>query len=332
MDGDFLINPAPLTITADDLSKVYGDAEPVRTATYTGFQNSENESVVSGLVLSAPTGASATVGDHAITAAGATSPNYVITHVPGVLSVSKAVLTVTASNDSKFVTQADPVGFQGVTYSGFHYGETESDPGLIGGTLAITRTNASTDVADSYEDVLLPSGLTASNYSFQYEEGDFTIVPSDQLLVRLDNVVNTYGTATSYTIGSVEYYNGAAVVRLDDGSVPGSSVSINASNQVSLNDGSGGTATFDVGPLSGAYSSANKLEQGSYTLGSIGEVTENSENFSDTVTIVGSHQVNTKNLTASAGAGLSKIYDSTVNMTGLSLALSGIESGGHCHS
>ncbi|MDG1139035.1 MAG: YDG domain-containing protein, partial [Opitutales bacterium] len=327
LDGDYVINPAALTITADDLSKIYGYAEPVRTATYTGFQNSENESVVSGLVLSAPTGASATVGDHAITAAGATSPNYLITHVPRVLSVSKAVLTVTASNDSKFVTQADPAGFQGVTYSGFHYGEQETDPGLIGGTLAITRTNVSTDVADTYEDVLLPSGLTASNYSFQYEEGDFTIVPSDQLLVRLDNVVNTYGTATSYTIGSVEYYNGAAVVRLDDGSVPGSSVSINASNQVSLNDGSGGTASFDVGPLSGAYSSANKLEQGSYTLGSIGEATENSENFSDTITIVGSHQVNTKNLTASASAGLSKIYDSTVNMTGLSLTLSGIESG-----
>ena len=246
------------------------------------------------MVLSAPTGASATVGDHAITAAGATSSNYSITHVPGVLSVSKAVLTVTASDDSKFVTQADSAGFQGVTYSGFHYGESETDPGLIGGTLAITRSNSLTNVADTYADVLVPSGLTASNYSFQYEEGDFTIVPSDQLLVRLNNVVNTYGTDTSYVIGSVEYYNGSDVIRLDDGSVPGSSVSINGSNQVSLNDGSGGTATFEVGPLSAIFSSANKLEQGSYTLGSIGEVTENSENFSDTVNIVGSHQVNTK--------------------------------------
>ena len=26
LDGDYVINPAPLTITADDLSKVYGDA------------------------------------------------------------------------------------------------------------------------------------------------------------------------------------------------------------------------------------------------------------------------------------------------------------------
>ena len=139
-----------------------------------------------------------------------------------------------------------------------------------------------------------PFGLSSSNYDFDYREEDLTIVGSDQLLVRIDDVIDTYGSATNYSISSIEYYDGSSVVRLDDGSVPGSSVSINSSNQISLSDGSGGTASFEIGAISASLSSSNKLEVGAYSLGSIGLVTENSANFNDTVTVIGSHQVTSK--------------------------------------
>jgi len=37
VNGTLAVTPAPLTITADDKSKVYGSANPALTATYTGF-------------------------------------------------------------------------------------------------------------------------------------------------------------------------------------------------------------------------------------------------------------------------------------------------------
>ena len=154
-----------------------------------------------------------------------------------------------------------------------------------------------------------------------------TIVGSDQLLVRIDDVTDTYGSATNYSISSIEYYDGTSVVRLDDGSVPGSSVSINSSNQINLSDGSGGSASFEVGAISASLSGSNKLEVGAYSLGSIGLVTENSANFNDTVTVIGSHQVTSKNVTAAATAGLSKVYDSSATMQGLLLNLIGSETG-----
>ena len=327
ISGDLTINPAALTITADNISKVYGGADPVRTLTYNGFKNGEDASVVFGLVVSAPTGSSATAGTHTITPSGATAANYSISFVPGTLSVGKASLVVTANDAAKFLTQSDPAAFEGVSYSGFVYGELASDPGLITGTLAVNRSNTGTELAGIYNDVLVPSGLVASNYDFDYRTGDLTIVGSDQLLVKLSDVSDTYGSATSYSVSSVEYYDGSSVIRLDDGSVSGSSVSIDASNQINLSDGFGGNASFAVGAVSASLSSSSQLEVGSYSLGSIGLVTENSANFNDTVTVVGSHQVSSKNVTAAATSGLSKVYDSTTTMNGLNLNLIGAETG-----
>ena len=245
--GDLAINRAALSITADDKSKVYGEAEPVRTVTYNGFKNGEDDSVIYGLVISAPSGSTASAGTHSITPSGALAANYDISFVSGTLTVDKASLIVTANDDAKFLTQPDPATFQGVSYSGFKYGQVSTDPGVIGGTLSVTRSNAATNLAGSYSEVLVPSGLSSSNYDFDYRRGDLTIVGSDQLLVRIDDVTDTYGSATNYSISSIEYYDGSSVVRLDDGSVPGSSVSINSSNQINLSDGSGGSASFEVG-------------------------------------------------------------------------------------
>ena len=325
--GDLTINPAALTITADNISKVYGGADPVRTLTYNGFMNGEDDSVIFSLDVAAPTGSSATAGTHAVTPSGATAANYSISFVPGTLSVEKAPLIVTANDAAKFLTQSDSAAFEGVSYSGFVYGELATDAGLITGTLAVNRSNTGTEMAGIYSDVLVPSGLVASNYDFDYRTGDLTIVGSDQLLVKLSDVSDTYGTATSYSVSSVEYYDGSNVIRLDDGSVSGSSVSIDASNNINLSDGFGGNASFMVGAVSGSLSSSNQLEVGSYSLGSIGLVTENSANFSDTVTVVGSHQVSSKNVTATATSGLSKVYDSTTTMNGLLLNLIGAETG-----
>jgi filamentous hemagglutinin family protein len=236
-------------------------------------------------------------------------------------AITKAPLTVTANDDAKFVTQSDTNGFAGATYAGFVNAEDSAD---LGGSLSITRSNSGVDTADSYDGVLVPSGWTSDNYTISFVNGDYTIVPADELLVRMTNVSNAYATDTNYAIGSVEYYDGSNVISLSDGSVGGSSAAINGSNLVSINDGSGGTATFTVAPQDAVLTGAGNLAVGSYALGIDGLVTENSMNFSDTVTLIGAHQVNQKALTVTA-AGVSKTYDGTTSMDGVSIGLTGVE-------
>ena len=142
----------------------------------------------------------------------------------------------------------------------------------------------------------------------------------------MQNVSDTYGTATQYAISSVEYLDGSNhIVRLDNSSVLGSSVSIDAGNALTINDGSAGTASFTLEPQSAATSTAGKLIVGSYQLGISGAVTENSANFSDTITVVGAHQINQKSITATNTGTVSKVYDRTTDMTGVTLALSTLE-------
>ncbi len=314
------------TVTANNKTITYGDNNPIYDGIETGIVNGD-ESLIAYTLTGGTTSPSGytNAGSYTIDAdaSALTGLGYNVTQQDnGTLTVDKKVLTVTANNDAKFVTQADNTGtFNGVSYNGFVGGETTA---VLGGALDINRLNSGTDTAGIYNNVLEASGLTADNYSFNYVNGDYTIVPSDQLLVRVTNVSDTYGTNTQYALSSVEYYDGSSVVTLGGGT---GSTSIDVNNLVTITDGAGGSATFTVSPQSATTSTAGKLETGSYQLGVSGAVTENSVNFSDTVTIVGAHQVNQKSITASTTGGVSKVYDGTTDMSGVSLALTTLETG-----
>jgi hypothetical protein len=80
------VNPAALTVTADNASKVYGEANPAFSASYSGFVLGEGPDVLGGtLSISTPATASSPVGSYAITPNGLTSTDYSITFVTGTL-------------------------------------------------------------------------------------------------------------------------------------------------------------------------------------------------------------------------------------------------------
>ena len=96
------MSQAALTVTADNQSKTYGAADPTLTYTPSGtLYYGDTYAVISGVTLATTTGAAATAGTHTITASGGTAANYAITDVNGTLTVSPAVLTVTANNASR---------------------------------------------------------------------------------------------------------------------------------------------------------------------------------------------------------------------------------------
>jgi hypothetical protein len=85
----FAVDPAPLTITADDKSRTQGAPNPPLTASYAGFVGGDSEADLdSPVVLTTTAVLTSPVGTYPIFASGAVDVNYAITHVNGVLTVT----------------------------------------------------------------------------------------------------------------------------------------------------------------------------------------------------------------------------------------------------
>src|SRR5207244_1944585 len=109
--GHLTVTVAHLTVTAQNKSREYGDANPAFTHLTTGFKNSETESVLTTAVAcgSAATATSSVAGSaYDITCSDGVAANYDFTYVTGHLTVTVAHLTVTAQNKSREYGDANP--------------------------------------------------------------------------------------------------------------------------------------------------------------------------------------------------------------------------------
>jgi filamentous hemagglutinin family protein len=179
VNGALTVTPAPLAITAQDVSKVYG-----QTPALTGFDASalvNGETV--GSVTLASVGQAATAGvvgsPYAIEASNATGgtftpSNYSISYVNGVLTVTPAPLTITAQDVSKVYGQASVL-------NGF-----EADALVNGETVGfVSMSSEGQSELSSVEGspyAIVPSNagggsFTASNYSISYVSGVLTVIP-----------------------------------------------------------------------------------------------------------------------------------------------------------
>src|SRR5207244_7233714 len=101
-DGTLNITPAPLTVTAVNTNKVYAQANPAFSVTYTGLVNGDTPAALSGALSYATTATAASpVGFYVVTPSGLSSGNYSITFVGGTLAITRAALTVTAVDSNK---------------------------------------------------------------------------------------------------------------------------------------------------------------------------------------------------------------------------------------
>jgi hypothetical protein len=99
------ITPAPLTIQANDVSKVYGAAVPGLTASYIGFVNGDGPSSLAAPALLATTATAASLaGTYPITVGHAASPDYAITFRAGTLTVTPTTPSPTPTSTPPLVT------------------------------------------------------------------------------------------------------------------------------------------------------------------------------------------------------------------------------------
>jgi len=169
---------APLTITAQNKSKVYGAALPGLTAGYSGFVNGDTSaSLDTPVSLSTAATSSSPVGNYPITAVGAVDANYTITHANGTLSVTRASLTLRADDKSRPVGQSNPP--LTATYTGLVNGDT---PASLDTAVVLSTAANQTSPVGTYP--IVASGAADANYTITHVDGTLTVTSAFSAFVN----------------------------------------------------------------------------------------------------------------------------------------------------
>ncbi len=185
-NGKLTVNPAQITIAANNATKVYGAALPALTYTVTGLVN--GNTLVNLPTITTTATSKSPAGIYTITASGATADsNYTIAYDTGTLVVTPVVLTVTANNATS-VYGSTPV-LAGVTYSGFVNGDSATS--LTKQPTVSTTATKSSPVA-TY--AITASDAVDPNYIFNYVTGTLNVTPA-ALKITANHATKSYGAA-----------------------------------------------------------------------------------------------------------------------------------------
>ena len=203
VNGSLAVTPAPLGIAANSATRLYGDANPAFSATYTGFQNGETAAALTGtLALTTPAVTTSNVGNYAIIPSGQSSTNYAITYVNGALGVTRAPLGIAANSASKIYGSTK--SFSGTEFSstGLKNSETIGSVSLASAGAVSTAAVAGSPYAITAS---AASGGTfnAGNYSISYVDGSLGVTRAP-LGIAANSATRLYGDAnpafsTTYT-------------------------------------------------------------------------------------------------------------------------------------
>ena len=247
------VSAAPLTITANNQSKVYGAALPTLTASYTGFVNGENSSALSTqpTLSTAATAASHISGSpYSITASGAASANYTITYVSGSLTITTAPLTITANNQTKVYGAALPT--LTASYTGFVNGDSNGSL-TTPPTLSTTATASSTVAGNPYS--ITASGAVDADYTISYVSGSLSVTTAP-LTITANNQTKVYGAAlptltASYT-GFVNGNTSSSLTTLPTLSTTATSVSHISGSPYSITASGAASANYTISYVAGS--------------------------------------------------------------------------------
>jgi filamentous hemagglutinin family protein len=198
--GALTVLARDLTITADDKSKIYGNANPDLTYQIGGM-GLVNGDTLTGALTTGVDGKTG-IGKYGIDQGSlAASTNYAVTFNPGNLTVLARDLTITADGKSKIYGNDNPA----LTYTVGGMGLVNGD--TLTGAL-VTGVNATTGIGSYGID---QGSLNASaNYNVTFTPGTLTVLARD-LTITADSKSKIYGSANpalTYQIGGLGLVNG----------------------------------------------------------------------------------------------------------------------------
>ncbi|MBB5319111.1 MBG domain-containing protein [Tunturibacter empetritectus] len=189
------VTPAPLTVTVNSISRLYGASNPAFTGSLTGVASGDTVLVAYSSVATA----TSPVGTYPIiatlTTAGTTSlSNYAVTNTPGILTVTPIPITVTVINVSRQYGQSNPP-FNSTTL-GVLNGNTVSGGTINGDILTIAYSSPATvtSPAGTYPINATITGANAGNYAVIVTPGTLTVTQAI-LTITVANATRIYGAA-----------------------------------------------------------------------------------------------------------------------------------------
>ncbi len=222
--GTMTINKASLSVTANNLSRSYGAANPALTFAFSGFMNGETEAVIDTSPLATTSAAAlSSVGAYIINVSGGTDNNYNLIYTVGTLTITKANLSVLVTNANRIYGSPNPVFT--INYSGFVNGENESVIDII--PVASTTATSSSPVA-TYP--ITVAGAADTNYSFSYVAGLLTIAKA-AVTATATNATRLFGASNpAFVINYTGFVNGETSVVID--TPPTASTTANAASPI----------------------------------------------------------------------------------------------------
>jgi len=202
------VTPALLYVTAYGQSKVYGAALPALTYAYAGFVNGDTAAkATSGVpTLSTTATVSSAVGTYPINVGSGTltAANYSLKLKPGILTITQALLYVTADSASKVYGAAMPSFY--VIFAGFLNGDTAAkattgEPGFS------TVAKASSPVG-SYTVTPTAGTLTAANYTFKFKAGSLAVTPAPLYVTAYNQTIAHGAPLPKFTYAFAGFVNG----------------------------------------------------------------------------------------------------------------------------
>ena len=198
----FAVNKATLTATADNKTRVYGDANPAFTVSYSGFVNGDTKYELAAQITGSTIAtATSIVGDYSIVLSTITDANYALVYQSGKMSISQAPLMITAQTASKIYGDANPTFM--LNYSGFKNSETSTVLTSLSGASTVAKTMSNVGVYD-----IIVSGGTATNYTLSYTNGTLTVNKAT-LKVYATDASRVYGEVNPTFIMNVTGYKGS---------------------------------------------------------------------------------------------------------------------------
>jgi autotransporter-associated beta strand protein len=211
--GNLAITARPITLTADNRTKVYGDVLTLGTSAFTKtsgtYANSESATAV--VLTSANSYASSTtqavnsayinevVPSAATGTSGFLASNYDITYTSGSLEITARPITLVANNRTKVYGDTLSLGNSAFAHTVGTFANSElatavtltSANGYAASTTRIIGTNSSEVVPSSATGT---GGFLASNYDITYTPGSLAITQKT-LTITSNNQSTTYGSA-----------------------------------------------------------------------------------------------------------------------------------------
>ena len=180
--GSLVITKAPLSISAGNYTKKQGDAMPVFKASYAGFKNGENESVLTKQpVFSCDANEASAPAEYAVTISGADAENYEISYEQGHLTVVEAdAVVVRAKSYSRQYGDENPVF------------EFETDGAALDGTPEIVCSAVANSPVGSYTIEVKQGSI--KNYNVHFESGSLVITKAP-LSISAGNYTKKQGDA-----------------------------------------------------------------------------------------------------------------------------------------